>query len=107
MLARAGLGELLTHDPGDWPWSTFAANVVGAALLGWVHARLPDGTWERSLLAAGFCGGLTTFSALQLELLELVDAGRLGVALLYAGGSVTAGLLAVRAAGLAAGERVR
>jgi CrcB protein len=43
-------------------------NVAGAALLGYVVAALPH---RRPLLGTGFCGGLTTFSTLQLEALEL------------------------------------
>ena len=95
-VARVLLGEALPHTPGTWPWATFLANVLGAFLLGWVAARAPRP--RRALLGAGFCGAFTTFSALQLELLELLDADRIGLAVLYAGASVAAGLLAVRLA---------
>ena len=75
---------------GHWPWATFAVNVAGAALLGWVLA----GPRHHRLLGAGFCGALTTFSTMQLELVGMLDAGRPALALLYALGSVVAGLLA-------------
>ena len=95
-LMRAGMVELLPPDPGQWPWATFAVNVAGAALLGYVvtrfHAHLSD--VRRSLLGTGLCGALTTFSAFQLELLELLDAGRPGLALVYAGASIAAGVTA-------------
>ena len=70
-------------------------NIVGSALLGWIVA----GPRLHRFGGTGVCGALTTFSTLQLELLGLLDAGRLGLALLYASGSVAAGVLAVAVAG--------
>jgi CrcB protein len=101
-LARALLLELLPHDAGEWPWATLAANAGGAFLLGWLvtrlQERLPPSTYPRPLLGTGLCGALTTFSTLQLELLELLDAGRGGLAAAYAGASLAAGCLGVAAA---------
>jgi fluoride exporter len=98
-LARALLGEALPHDPGTWPWATFAVNVAGAFLLGWLitrlQERLPPTAYRRPLLGTGLCGGLTTFSAFQYELLGMLDADRAGLAAAYAGGSLAAGCLAV------------
>ena len=93
-LARAGLAELLPPAAGGWPWGTFVANLAGAFVLGWVAAVLHRGR-RRAFLATGVCGALTTFSGLQLELLELLDRGRLGVAAGYAGASLALGLWAV------------
>jgi CrcB protein len=97
-LARVGVSEALPHSPGTWSWPTFAVNVAGAALLGWAFARLPAGAWERPFLTTGFAGALTTFSTFQLELLQMLDEGRVGLAAAYAGASIAAGLIAVRAA---------
>jgi CrcB protein len=98
-LARALLGEGLPHHAGDWPWATFTANVGGAFLLGWLvtrlQERLPPSAYRRPLLGTGLCGALTTFSTLQLELLEMLDADRAGLAAAYAGTSLAAGCLAV------------
>jgi len=102
VLARAGLGEAVPHAPGTWPWSTFAANLLGSFLLGWVIARPalpPRGHVTSAFLGPGFCGALTTFSTFQLELVQLTDHGRVGLAGLYALASIAAGLLAVIAAG--------
>lgn len=98
-LARAGLAEALPHAVTAWPWPTFLVNVAGAALLGYVVARLqhtsPAPTYRRSFLGTGLCGGLTTFSTLQLELVRMLDAGAWGLALGYAAASVALGFGAV------------
>jgi fluoride exporter len=94
-LARAGLADWLPHEAGRWSWGTFAANVAGAALLGWavtrLQERMPPTAYRRPLIGTGLCGALTTFSTLQLELLDLSDAGRAGLALAYLASSLAAG----------------
>jgi CrcB protein len=95
-LCRAGVAELLPVG-GGWPWATFLVNLAGAFILGWVASVLHRGR-RRAFLATGFCGALTTFSAFQLELLELLDRGRVGLAAGYAAASLALGLLAVLAA---------
>jgi fluoride exporter len=105
-LLRAGLGELLPHDAGDWPWSTLIANLVGAFVLALVATRLADRVaparhW-RLLLGTGLCGGLTTFSALQLELIQLARHDETALAVLYAVVSLGLGLgLAIGGSALA------
>lgn len=97
-LLRAGLTEALP-DPGvGWPWATFVVNVVGAALLGYWFTTLPHTQYRRPFLTTGFCGALTTFSTVQLELLEMIEAGRVGLACLYLGVSIAAGLAGAQAA---------
>lgn len=91
-LARAGLVEAWTPRPGHWPWATFVVNVAGAALLGWIAARRGPADRGRALVGTGFCGALTTFSTMQLEVLRMLAASRAGLALLYVSGSVAAGL---------------
>jgi CrcB protein len=93
-IARAVVVGALPAGDG-WPWATFLVNVAGAFALGALLTRLPSGSLGRPLLGTGVCGALTTFSAMQLELLRMLDGGDLGLALLYAAGSVAAGLLAV------------
>ena len=99
-LARAGLVEAWPSRAGHWPWVTFAVNVTGAALVGWLASRYSGqlrGPRYR-LWGSGLCGALTTFSTMQLELFEMLDAGRIGLSLLYGAASVVAGLAAVAAA---------
>jgi fluoride exporter len=97
-LLRTGLAEVLPADGAEWPWATFLVNVAGAALLGYWFRALPHTQYRRPLLTTGFCGALTTFSTVQLELLEMLDAGRVGLAFLYVAASVAAGLLAAQVA---------
>src|SRR4051795_12522199 len=98
-LARAGLVEAFPHARGGWPWATFAVNVAGAALLGYLvtrlQERLPPSRYLRPLLGTGLCGALTTFSTVQIEVLRMLDHGHGGLALGYAAGSIAAGFAAV------------
>src|SRR3954471_12187497 len=97
-LVRAGLGEVLPVGGPGWPWATFLVNVTGTALLGYWFTTLPHRQYRRPLLTTGFCGALTPFSTVQVEMVEMVDAGRVGLAVLYLAASVVAGLVGVQAA---------
>jgi CrcB protein len=98
-VARAELAQALPPTSGEWPWATFIVNVAGAFLLGYfttrLQERLPLSAYRRPLLGTGLCGGLTTFSTMQLELLRMLDAGDVALAAAYALVSVAAGFLAV------------
>jgi fluoride exporter len=98
-IARAEVVEAIPYHSGRWPWATFTVNIVGAFLLGYfvtrLQERLPVSAYRRPLLGTGFCGALTTFSAMQLELLRMLDGGHVGMAFAYALSSVAAGFLAV------------
>jgi CrcB protein len=98
-IARALLADALPYDAGDWPWATFTANIVGAFALGYfttrLQERLPLSSYRRPFLGTGICGGLTTFSTMQIELLDMLDEQRFGLAAAYALISVAAGFLAV------------
>src|SRR5438105_15221387 len=96
---RTGLVELAPTHTGQWPWVTFAVNIVGCLLLGYLvtrlQERLPITAYRRPLLGTGLCGALTTFSTFQLELLRMVDRGEPLLAILYCGASVAAGFAGV------------
>jgi CrcB protein len=98
-LARVGLSEATPHGPDGWPWATFAVNMIGALLLGYFVTRLrdhPEDSLTHPFLTTGICGTLTTFSTLQLELFEMIDAGHLGLATAYVGATLVAGFAFVR-----------
>ncbi len=83
----------------QWPWVTLAVNVAGAVALGYfatrLAERLPQSTYRRPLLGTGFCGALTTFSTVQVELLKMLEHGRYGLAAGYGGTSVLLGYVGV------------
>jgi fluoride exporter len=101
-LARAGLEEFARSDPGRWPWPTFTVNIVGAFLLGYfvtrLLERLPVSSYRRPLLGTGLCGGLTTFSTMQVETIKMIEHHHYGLAAGYTVASIAAGLLALYAA---------
>jgi fluoride exporter len=95
-LARAGLAEAFPADAGEWPWGTFIANLLGALLLAWLSTELaevvvPTRLW-RPLLGTGLCGALTTFSAFQVETIEIARHDRPGLAAVYAVVSIAVGM---------------
>lgn len=98
-VTRAGIETIVAPQPGHWPWPTFAVNIVGAFLLGYFTTRLlerlPVSSYRRPLLGTGICGGLTTFSTMQVETLSMIEHGHYGLAVGYLAASVTAGLVAV------------
>jgi len=96
---RGALERSLTAGPGGWPWATFTVNVLGTLLLGWLitrlQERLPPTMYTRALLATGFCGALTTFSTMVLEILSMIEHAHLLLAVSYAAASIAAGLAAI------------
>ncbi|HVV90247.1 MAG TPA: fluoride efflux transporter CrcB [Solirubrobacterales bacterium] len=98
-LARAGLAEALPHDVTSWPWPTFIGNVVSVLLLGYfvtrLQERLPLSSYRRPFLGTGICGGLSTFSTMQVEVVKMLDAGVYGLAAAYVAASVAAGFVGI------------
>lgn len=96
---RVALGQSVRIASGGWPWPTFLANIVAAALLGYLSTRLlerlPVSGYRRPLLGTGVCGGLSTFSTMQLETIRLVQVHAYAIAIGYLLGSLVAGLLAI------------
>jgi CrcB protein len=101
-VARAGMAQAWPAGPRDWPWPTFVVNILAAALLGYfvtrLQERLPPSSYRRPLLGTGLCGGLSTFSTMQVELLKMLDVRAFGLAAGYAAASVVAGYAALHLA---------
>jgi CrcB protein len=98
-LLRAWLSVGFPHSPTSWPWPTFVVNIVAAFLLGYfvtrLQERLPLSSYRRPLLGTGLCGGLSTFSTMQVELLKMIDVHAYVLAALYAGASIACGFAAI------------
>jgi CrcB protein len=97
-LARYGLERALAPPALGFPWPTMLANVTGSLLLGvivtLVVERWPPTRFVRPFAAIGFCGGFTTFSTLVVESSQLGRHGRVGLAFVYLGATLGAGLAA-------------
>ena len=109
-ILRIALTKLPVAGAPSWPWITLAINIAGAFALGYfvtrLQERLPLSTYRRPFVGTGVCGGLTTFSTFQVELLKMLDAHCYGRAVGYAAASLLGGYLAVHL-GSAVVRRVR
>jgi CrcB protein len=98
-LARYGAGELVPWQSPEIPWATLTVNLVGCLAIGVVLVVLTEGPpsswWVRPFVAVGVLGGFTTFSALAVESVLLVEDGAALTSMLYLLVTVVVGLLAV------------
>lgn len=104
----AVLGANLRYWVSDWaaqrfgasfPYGTLMINLSGSLVLGFfmtliTQRFLVDPNW-RILVAIGFLGSYTTFSAYTFESINLILSGQLWLGLLNLFGSSTLGALAV------------
>ena len=99
-LARAGLGEAMVTRPGSWPWATFTVNIAAAFVLGYATTllleRLPASRFRRPFVGTGICGGLSTFSTMQVEIVRLFQDGAWEIAVGYALASILFGLVVMQ-----------
>ena len=73
--ARLLVNHLLRVRFGATPTAgTITVNVVGSLILGVLAGWGVQGSWW-ALIGVGFCGALTTFSTLALEIWEAMDDG--------------------------------
>ena len=82
----------------DFPLLTLLVNAAGAVIIGFLAGLFArGGLTDRRLLfwKTGVCGGFTTFSAVSLETLALLERGKYATGALYACGSVLACLAGV------------
>jgi fluoride exporter len=84
--------------PSAFPFGTFFVNITGCLLIGLIYgfsdrSSLLTPGWKM-FLAAGFCGGFTTFSTFANENLALLRDGNFFHFAIYAGLSVFLGITA-------------
>ena len=115
-LSRAGVSQIFEQDrielgdqSANFPWATLAVNVAGAFLIGIAAVALitNNSSYRKPFLITGFLGGFTTFSALALEVVDLLDQEMWATVLVYLTLTVGAGLLAVNIGVRAARRLVR
>lgn len=108
------LGAVLRHlasvsvaGRGRIPWGVLVVNVAGSFIAG-LALGLPLDPTAKLIVLTGFCGGLTTFSTLSVDTLQLILDGKrraaaasvlltlaLGIAAVLAGLGLAAGLATV------------
>ncbi|MFF3751551.1 fluoride efflux transporter CrcB [Streptomyces sp. NPDC002018] len=100
--ARYGASLIWPTATAGFPWTTFAVNVTGCALIGVFMVMISD-VWTahrlvRPFVGTGVLGGYTTFSTYAVDIARLVDAGRARAGMAYLGLTLLAALAAVWAA---------
>jgi CrcB protein len=78
------------HD-SVFPWGTFAVNIGGSGLLGFL-AALPAGAGLMAFAGVGFCGALTTWSTFGYQTIRLAQSRARTRAVLNVSASILAGL---------------
>jgi CrcB protein len=99
------IGALLRYYLGIWssgwtqtifPTGTFAANMIGSFLLGWLTTRIIHQKvihpYISTAIGTGVIGSFTTFSTFSVESVQLIQTGHWQIALIYIVSSLLAGL---------------
>lgn len=84
--SRFAIDRWLVDWTEPFPMSTFFVNVIGCALAGTLYVVGERNSWSAQLqtgLLVGFCGGFTTFSAYALQVVTMVERGRITPAITY------------------------
>ncbi|MFF8653003.1 fluoride efflux transporter CrcB [Streptomyces huasconensis] len=97
--ARYGASLLWPVAADGFPWSTFAVNAVGCAVMG-VFMVLITEVWAahrlvRPFFGTGVLGGFTTFSTYAVDIQRLVSGGHARTGLAYLALTLLAALAAV------------
>jgi fluoride exporter len=100
-IARYGLQKLFENfgpTPGSYV-GTFLSNIIACLVLGVAFAwSIKHTEWDsfiRTGLMVGFCGGLSTFSALSMDVYQWIQAGRWSLAIGYTIASICTGYFAI------------
>ncbi|MEM1116431.1 MAG: fluoride efflux transporter CrcB [Bacteroidota bacterium] len=94
-VARYGIGlASVRWAEAGWPVGTWIVNAVGCLLIG-LALPLVEAERTRLILLVGVLGSFTTFSTFSADTVVLWEAGRPGLAVANAVGSVAVGLVFV------------
>jgi CrcB protein len=98
-ILRFVIGSWFVHNtPPTWPWGTFLVNILGCLFIGsimGVPLKTHESEMWKLLLASGFCGGFTTFSAFSNEGFHMLRHQQYLLFAGYAISSIVLGLVAV------------
>jgi fluoride exporter len=98
-VSRYFLGKWLNNFENAIPYGTMLSNVLGSFLIGFILGYLAKTSnvseSQSLLLATGFCGGFTTFSAFAYENHLFLKNGDYFSLLTYSFGSLIVGFSAV------------
>lgn len=78
-----------------WPWEVLAVNLAGCLILGYLAAAAWSARAELPFtlgLGTGFCGSLTTFSALTVDVAQMARDSDWGYAAGYLAVSIAGGV---------------
>ncbi|WP_419923916.1 FluC/FEX family fluoride channel [Candidatus Poriferisocius sp.] len=92
--ARWALVEIMPATD-VWPWGVLAVNLAGCLLLGYLAAAAWSARAHLPVslgLGTGFCGSLTTFSALAVDVAQMAQDSDWGYATGYLAVSVAGGV---------------
>ncbi|WP_342514900.1 CrcB family protein [Sporosarcina sp. FSL K6-1522] len=96
-IVRVGIGQLV-HSESGFPIATLLVNIVGTFLLCFIVTgacrKLYANKQLQDAVTTGFLGSFTTFSALSMESVLLMENGQFMLAALYMLSSVIGGLAA-------------
>lgn len=95
-MSRMAVQSLFQRCWPQFPWGTWAVNIVGCFAIGVFLATgitIRPG-WDRSLFCTGFLGSLTTMSAFSAETVALAQNGQRLQAQAYVLGTISTCLLA-------------
>lgn len=89
---------MVIFKPTSFPYATLSVNIIGSfaigLILGFALRSESFNTNWKLFLAAGICGGFTTFSAFSLECVQFLEQQRYATLFSYVALSIILGLAA-------------
>ena len=86
-------GAVQDRTAGPFPFGTLTVNVVGSLILGFLAGYTlshTGGRTAKTVVGAGFCGGLTTWSTASWETVRLAEEGATKTAVAFTAVNVVA-----------------